>query len=82
MEINSIDADESTSYTTSAGALMPNVGFLRQPQVLRLIPISKSTLWRHVQARTFPQPVKLSQRVSAWRVEDVRDWIEKQAKAP
>jgi prophage regulatory protein len=59
---------------------LPSIGFLRQPQVLRLIPISKSTLWRHVQARTFPQPVKLSQRVTAWRAEDVRSWIEQQGR--
>jgi prophage regulatory protein len=58
---------------------LPTIGFLRQPQVLRLIPISKSTLWRHVQAKTFPQPVKLSQRVTAWRAEDIRRWIEQQA---
>ncbi len=55
---------------------LPNIGFLRQPQVLRLIPISKSTLWRRVQARTFPQPVKLSERITAWRAEDVHKWIE------
>lgn len=59
-----------------AGIALPNVGFLRQPQVLRLIPISKSTLWRRVQARTFPQPVKLSERITAWRAEDVRKWME------
>lgn len=60
----------------SGCAALPSIGFLRQPQVLDLIPISKSTLWRCIQARTFPQPVKLSQRVTAWRAEDVRKWIE------
>ena len=47
-------------------------GFLRQVQVLAFVPISKSTLWRRVQSRTFPQPVKLSARVTVWRAEDVR----------
>jgi prophage regulatory protein len=59
---------------------LPETGFLRQPQVLALVPISKSTLWRRVQARTFPQPMKLSERVTAWRVEDIRQWIEAQAR--
>ncbi|MET3135189.1 prophage regulatory protein [Oxalobacteraceae bacterium GrIS 1.11] len=54
---------------------LPETGFLRQPQVLTFIPISKSTLWRRVSAGTFPAPVKLSRRVTAWRVEDVRHWI-------
>ena len=62
----------STSFT------LPATGFLRQPQVLRFVPISKSTLWRRVGAGTFPTPVKLSPRVTAWRAEDVRRWIEEQ----
>lgn len=57
---------------------LPETGFLRQPQVLRLIPFSKSTLWRRIQARTFPAPVKLSERVTAWRAEDIRRWIGEQ----
>lgn len=71
----------SSSPTTPAPALqpalkgLPSTGFLRQPQVLGLVPISKSTLWRRVQAGTFPEPIKLSERITAWRVEDVRQWI-------
>lgn len=57
---------------------LPDTGFLRQPQVLAFVPISKSTLWRRIQARTFPQPVKLSQRVTVWRAEDIRRWIDDQ----
>lgn len=59
-----------------ATAELPTTGFLRQVQVLRFVPISKSTLWRQVQAGTFPQPVKLSERVTAWRAEDLRRWID------
>lgn len=54
---------------------LPETGFVRQPQVLRLVPVSKSTLWRRVRAKTFPAPVKLSPGVTAWRVEEVRRWI-------
>jgi predicted DNA-binding transcriptional regulator AlpA len=54
---------------------LPETGFLRQPQVLVFVPISRSTLWRRIQAGTFPGPVKLSARVTAWRAEDVRRWI-------
>jgi predicted DNA-binding transcriptional regulator AlpA len=53
-------------------------GFLRRPQVLALVPISKANLWRRVTAGTFPAPLKLSPRVTVWRVEDVRRWIEEQ----
>ena len=59
-------------------ARLPETGFLRQPQVLVFVPISRSTLWRRIQAGTFPVPVKLSARVTAWRAEDVRRWIAEQ----
>ena len=58
---------------------LPETGFLRQPQVLAFVPISKSTLWRRIQARTFPAPVKLSERVTVWRAEDIRRWIAQQS---
>jgi prophage regulatory protein len=67
-----------SAAATSAAARLPETGFLRQRQVLAFVPISKSTLWRQVRARSFPSPVKLSARVTAWRAEDVRRWISEQ----
>lgn len=55
---------------------LPSVGFVRQSRLIpSIVPFSSATLWRKVKAGTFPAPVKLSQRVTAWRVEDVREWI-------
>ena len=69
-----VSADRQTGNVVR----LPETGFLRQPQVLVFVPISRSTLWRRIQAGTFPGPVKLSARVTAWRAEDVRRWIEQQ----
>ncbi|MBI2749090.1 MAG: AlpA family phage regulatory protein [Burkholderiales bacterium] len=69
-----VSADRQTGNVVS----LPETGFLRQPQVLVFVPISRSTLWRRIQAGTFPGPVKLSARVTAWRAEDVRRWIAEQ----
>ena len=60
---------------------LPETGFLRQPQVLVFVPISRSTLWRRIQAGTFPGPVKLSARVTVWRAPDVRRWIAAQGQS-
>lgn len=57
---------------------MPTTGFHRQVQVLKLVPFSKSTLWRRVKAGSFPKPLKLSDRVTVWRVEDIKLWIDQQ----
>jgi prophage regulatory protein len=40
-----------------------------------IVPWSAPTLWRMVKARHFPAPVKLSDNVTAWLVEDVRAWL-------
>jgi predicted DNA-binding transcriptional regulator AlpA len=41
-----------------------------------IVPFSSATLWRKVKVGDFPHPVKLSERITAWRVEDIRDWME------
>ena len=61
---------------------VPLCGFLRQAQVLALVPISKSTLWRRVQAGSFPAPFKLSARVTVWRAEEVQVWMQAQGTDP
>jgi len=63
---------------SAALSTLPKTGFLRQSQVLGFIPISKSTLWRRVTAGSFPAPLKLSAKVTVWRVEDVRRWLQEQ----
>lgn len=58
---------------------LPQTGFLRLPAIVAphgLIPVSKSTWWAGVKSGRYPKPVKLSTRVTAWRVEDIRAFIE------
>lgn len=51
--------------------------YLRQAQLIpRILPFSAATLWRKVKNGTFPKPVKLSDRITAWRVSDVQGWME------
>ena len=59
---------------------LPATGFLRLPEVLRLIPVSRSTWWAGVRAGRYPQPTRaLGERITAWRAEDVRALIEQAA---
>lgn len=44
-----------------------------------LIPVSPATLWRWVKAGKFPEPIRLSERVTAWEASKVSAWIEAQA---
>jgi len=74
-------------------APLPVTGYLRLPQIIgqkgdpnakppkpyipALIPVSKSLWWAKVKTGEFPTPVKLTERTTAWRVEDIRALIER-----
>lgn len=58
---------------------LPETGFLRLPEVLRLFPVSKSAWWMGVRDGRFPAGVKLGPNTTAWRVEDIRALIESAA---
>ena len=61
---------------------LPETGFLRIKDIIAPygpIPVSKSTWWAGVKSKRYPQPVRsLGDRITAWRVEDIRAWIERQ----
>jgi len=68
---------------------LPDSAFLRESQLVldpkrptypALLPFSSATLWRKVAAGTFPKPVKLSTRVTAWQVAEVRGFLQSTAK--
>lgn len=47
-----------------------------KPPIPALIPVSKSTWWAGVKSGRYPQPVRtLGERITAWRVEDIRAFI-------
>jgi predicted DNA-binding transcriptional regulator AlpA len=50
---------------------IPATGFLRLPQVLEIVPISKSAWWKGCKSGRFPKPVKLGPRTTAWKAEDI-----------
>ncbi|HEX9588927.1 MAG TPA: AlpA family phage regulatory protein [Bradyrhizobium sp.] len=55
---------------------MPATGYMRQSQLIPAIfPFSSATLWRKVKEGTFPKPIKLAPRITAWRVEDIRELL-------
>ena len=69
---------------------LPDSAFIRESQLVQSpkrpdtpapLPFSAPTLWRKVKAGTFPAPVKLADRVTAWKVGDVRAWIASQCAA-
>ena len=51
---------------------------LRVKQVASRTGIAVSTIWKYVKLNEFPQPYKLSMRVTVWNSDDVDAWIDAQ----
>jgi prophage regulatory protein len=61
---------------------LPDCEYIRQAELLKILPFSSSTLYRMVLGKEFPSPMKLSARVKAWRVVDVRHWLDAKTSVP
>lgn len=86
---SSIPAHKATIHYSVFDAL-PDSAFIREAGLVRSpkrpdhpapLPFSAPTLWRKVAAGTFPKPIKLSERVTCWKVSEVRAWMTAQAVA-
>lgn len=56
---------------------LSGIGFLRLPQILEIIPVSKSAWWQGCKDGRFPKPVKLGPKTTAWKAEDIAALIER-----
>jgi len=81
--VKSITVQKPISHISVFDAL-PNSAYVREAQLVQSpirpdstapLPFSAPTLWRMVNAGTFPKPIKLSERVTAWNVGAVRAWL-------
>lgn len=55
---------------------IPSTGFLRLSQIMEFIPISKSAWWDGCRTGRFPKSVKLGPRITVWRAEEIKAFIE------
>ena len=65
----------------------PTTGFLRiaqiigdpkaNPPVPAIIPVARSSWWAGVRLGRYPKSIKLGPRTTAWKVEDIRAFIER-----
>lgn len=59
---------------------LPETGFVRLPQILAVIPVSRSAWWAGVKSGKYPAAVKLGANTTAWKAEEIHALIEKLAK--
>ena len=52
-----------------------NIQFYRLSQLKQQLSVSRSSIWAWVKEGTFPKPIKISERVTCWKVGTVRAWM-------
>jgi prophage regulatory protein len=53
---------------------IPPITLIRIPQILKVMPVSKSKFWLMVQKGEFPKPIKIG-RSSFWTIEQVQAYL-------
>ncbi len=56
---------------------LPTSGFVRLKDLLRIIPISRSSWYAGIKEGRFPAPSKLGPRTAAWRVSDIAELLDR-----
>ena len=56
-----------------------DISLMRIPQILKVLPVSKSKFWLMVQKGEFPKPIKIG-RSSFWTTEQVQSFIKERTK--
>jgi prophage regulatory protein len=57
----------------------PNERIIRLPQVLDMVGLKKSAIYKKIKAQEFPAPIKLGAHASGWLESAIQQWIAKQA---
>lgn len=54
--------------------------FIRTREVLGMIGVGRTTLWKMVQAGSFPRPVRITERSSGYLLDSVEQWMRLRAR--
>ena len=61
---------------------LPKTGFIRLEQILRHLPLGRSTWWAGVKSGRFPPAIRISAGVTCWRAEDINALLERLQTTP
>ena len=74
--------NKSSSFAMEPAARdAPGPRFLRMPSVVRMTGLARSTIYRLIAEKKFPQPVRVGDRAVAWRQVDIDRWSDERLPA-
>lgn len=53
-----------------------NFGLLRREEVLEIVAIGKTQLYKMMAMGEFPRSVRIGPNLVRWRIQEVREWID------
>ena len=78
---DSVEARRKAARERRTSEALANFDTLPDDAILRVYPTARicgcgpATIWRKSRLRTFPAPVKLSAKITGWRVGDLRRYL-------
>lgn len=55
--------------------------FVRMKELVEILSLGRSTIYRLIADNKFPKQTKLTERTSAWRMSVINEWVESREKA-
>ena len=49
--------------------------YMRVNEVAEMLSVGKSTIWAWCKGNKFPAPIRLSERVTVWRLSEIEEWV-------
>jgi len=66
----------NTKKKTDQPKELPLTGYVSIRVLLLFLPMSASTIWRNSKNGNFPKSRKLSEKITAWKAEEVHEWLD------
>ncbi len=73
---NNVQEGANMANTVQQAAPLPPEGYVRLHQVLAVIPISRSSWFAGIKSGKYPRGIRLGERTTVYRVDDIRALIE------
>lgn len=80
LKTNHLPSNPSLPDTTGGADTVPDM-FIRRPAVCQLTSLPSSSLTDLISKNLFPKPFKLSERMSAWKLSEVMEWMNTRERA-
>lgn len=56
---------------------MQHTGYMRLPEILRLLPVGRSTFWLRVRSGEYPRGIKIGPKTTVWARESIMELLKR-----